>query len=337
MNIRVIKLIKLNVIFIYSFCFTHINARRFHLGGSWLYSFKKRLPQGLKWYIICRKFRSQLGFINKHRDAFINNKHNVTAEFYISHDIITTCIYNLAFISWLCEKMKITNVKFKFLDKDVSDLFESCPNNDKTPTTIRQKISWSLPARGMSKHCSPSEIGYTMFSKLPVRKELKEQADDYLNRHIKGDWVAVHYRGTDLKTTETYRYIEPDLYIRYLKEVLDSRYRIFVCSDQAQFINMMEVAFPGRVFSRDIQRSDSDNTLHQHPRYRGSQQKRDAMVDMLVLAKAELIYTTGSSFASVIRFFNPKVKIVSLCGLRERNHILVPRRDLYDTHLFIKR
>ena len=175
-----------------------------------------------------------------------------------------------------------------------------------------------------------------MFSKSPIRKELKEQADDWLNRHIRGDWVAVHYRGTDVKKHAFRHPIDPDSYIIYLKEVLDSRCRIFVCSDQAQFIDMMEVAFPGRVFARDIQRSDSDDALHLHPRYLSRQQRRDAMIDMLVLAKAELIYTTGSAFISIIRFFNPKIKIVSLWGVERHNHVPIPRKDLYES-LRIKR
>ena len=235
--------------------------------------------------------------------------------------------------------MKITNVKFRILDKDIRDFFESTSITAQPQLSLRNISSPNM--RRNSTFCVPSEIGHTMFSKLPIRKELKEQADDWLNRHIRGDWVAVHYRGTDIAKGKNDIYkcrytIEPDSYIIYLKEVLDSRCRIFACSDQAQFIDMMEVAFPGRVFARDIQRSDSDDALHISSRYRGHQEKRDAMIDMLVLAKAELIYTTGSGFVNTIRFFNPKIKIVSLDGFMLHNHIPISRADLYDS-LCIKR
>ena len=291
-----------------------------------------------------RRFIRDLKFINKHRDVFINNEHDAAVEFCVCADAdnrITIFIKALAFIVWLCEKMKVTNVKFRIPDKDMSDFFESTSITTQHQSPSGKEISWPLGLSDLGGIYVPSEIGYTMFSKLPIRKELKEQADDWLNKHIRGDWVAVHYRGTDIKAGKDNIYkvryrMEPDSYIIYLKEVLDSRCRIFVCSDQAQFIDMMEVAFPGRVFARDIQRSDSDDTLHLHPRYRGRQQKRDAMMDMLVLAKADLIYTTGSAFVNVIRFFNPKIKIVSLCGVRRHNYIPIPRKDLYDS-LCIKR
>ena len=329
MNIRIVKLIKLNVLFTYSFWFAHIRQHGLYI----------------QFLDNCFSFIKGLSFINKHRDAFINDKHDTVVEFCIGdkYKVITTFISTVSTIVWLCEKMKITNIKLIISDKDIRDLFESTliTTQHQLPSTSKE-ISWYLPGDILiSSVYIPSEIGYTMFSKLPVRKELKEQADDWLNRHIKSDWVAVHYRGTDVKkranATCRIRSYEPDSYIIYLKEVLDSRCRIFVCSDQAQFIDMMKVAFPGRVFARDIQRSDGDDALHLSPRYRGRQQKRDAMVDMLVLAKADLIYTTGSRFISIIRFFNPKIKIISLSGkVRKKNHIPIPRKDLYDS-LCIKR
>ena len=325
MNIRIVKLIKLNMLFIYSFWFAHIRKSKSNLLSTF-----------------CLFIRGLI-FINRHRDVFIGNEHDAAVEFCVCFNfiVIPNLLKTIAFIVWLCEKMKITNVKFRIPDKDMSDLFDSTSITTQHQSPSDKEVSWSLGMGMIGAIYIPSEVGYAMFSKLPVRKELKEQADDYLNRHIKGDWVAVHYRGTDIKkgANDTYKYrwrMESDSYIIYLKEVLDSRCRIFVCSDQAQFIDMMEVAFPGRVFSRDIQRSDGYDALHLHPRYTGRQQKRDAMIDMLVLAKAKLIYTTGSGFVSAIRFFNPKIKIVSLCGARRYNYIPIPRKDLYDS-LSIKR
>ena len=325
MNIRIVKLIKLNVLFTYSFWFAHIRKNKLHFLST------------------LRLFIRQLIFINRHRDVFIKNEHDAAVKFYVcaGFKVVTSLIRTLAFIVWLCEKMKITNVKFRIPDKDISDLFEIASITTQHQSPSDKEISWSLGMGLIGGIYIPSEIGYTMFSKLPIRQELKEQADDYLNRHIRGDWVAVHYRGNELlKDTNaehaSRRLIGPDSYIIYLKEVLDSRCRIFACSDEAQFIDMMKAAFPGRVFARDIQRSDDGEGLHLHPRYRGRQQKRDAMIDMLILAKADLIYTTGSAFVSVIRFFNPKIKIVSLCGARRYNYLPIPRKDLYNS-LCIKR
>ena len=37
-------------------------------------------------------------------------------------------------------------------------------------------------------------------------------------------------------------------------------------------------------------------------------------IDMLILAKADLVYATGSGFIDTLRFFNPSIKIASLDG-----------------------
>ena len=63
------------------------------------------------------------------------------------------------------------------------------------------------------------------------------------------------------------------------------------------------------------------------------QQEMDALIDILILAKAELIYTTGSGFVDVVRYFNSQTKIVSLDGRRigrGKNNIPIPRKDLFD-------
>ena len=85
----------------------------------------------------------------------------------------------------------------------------------------------------------------------------------------------------------------------------------------------MQIVFPDRVFTRDIQRSINHDPLHQVDSKGAPQQKKDALMDLLVLAKAKLIYTTGSGFVDVIRFFNRKTKIISLGGRKRsgNNHL----------------
>ena len=156
------------------------------------------------------------------------------------------------------------------------------------------------------------------------------------------DWVAVHFRGTDviaLKDKLPFRYtITLESYIVYLKEVLDNHCRIFACSDQAQFIDEMQIAFPDRVFARDIERSTNHKRLHGIGSKRILHQKKDAFMDLLVLKRAKLIYTTGSGFVDVVRFFNPKTKIISLDGRKRsgNNYMSIPKKDLYDS-LSLKR
>ena len=161
---------------------------------------------------------------------------------------------------------------------------------------------------------SPAEYGHKIISRLKIKEALLQQADEWVNSNLQGDWVSVHYRGTNTVR----RYIAIEAYIAYLKEVLDDQCSIFACSDQAQFIEQVKEAFPGRVFSREITRSYDNRPLHKGETYRSNQQIKDALIDILILSKAKLIYTTGSWFIEIVRFFNPAVEIVSFELMRPR-------------------
>ena len=73
--------------------------------------------------------------------------------------------------------------------------------------------------------------------------------------------------------------------------------------------------------------------MHLYEAYQGIQQQKDAIIDLLILAKAKIIYTTGLSFVDVVRYLNPDIKIVSLDSRkigRGKNNIPIPTKDLYD-------
>ena len=162
-----------------------------------------------------------------------------------------------------------------------------------------------------TKTVIPSEYGNKIISKLAIKKEFSSQVNEWVNSNLQGEWVGVHYRGGD-HAIFINRFMEKESYIAYLKEVLDDRCNIFACSDQMQFIEQIKEAFPDRVFCRKIIRSYDSRPLHMDKEYCGTEQTKDALTDILILSKAKLIYTTGSWFVDVVRFFNPSVKIVSL-------------------------
>ena len=67
-----------------------------------------------------------------------------------------------------------------------------------------------------------SEYGYKVLARLCIKEDFQRSADEWFESHIKGDWVAVHYRGTDIrvgkKTIYECRYrIELKPYVTYLQ------------------------------------------------------------------------------------------------------------------------
>ena len=279
------------------------------------YEQKKLLP--ITYILVfCKMFwRISNYIIGLHYREFFYTKHIVLNAY-----TLRTMVHifgGLSLVAWLCEKMKV-NLRIEGL----SDLFSDdlIINNASEYSKDYFENTRELDAAAMlwlAIFYTRSEYGYKILSKFSIREDIRKCADEWFANHIRGDtWVAVHFRGTDCKDMKTqYKNrcrIKLNDYINYLQAVLDNKCSILVCSDQAQFIDEMRDAFPGRVFARDIQRSYDNRALHLDPEYRGVKQKKDALIDMLILAKANLVYTSGSGFIDALRFLNPSIKIVSL-------------------------
>ena len=210
-------------------------------------------------------------------------------------------------VAWLCEKLGI-NVKFTFPDTYItggSNLFENSvlnyaktchPENFiklKEPLTelnYRKKI-YPSPWEEFAKCEISSEYGYKIISRLSIKQEIQQQADQWSNENISKECVGVHCRQADAIQED--RIMSIDNYIDYLKQAINNHYQIYACSDSALFIDAIHGAFPNRVVSRDITRSKDGRSLHRHKPYAGHQQRQDALIDMLTLAKCKMIYTVG--------------------------------------------
>ena len=269
---------------------------------------------------------------------------------YKKHFTASVTLNQIVAFAWLCEKMKI-NIKIESFNCAIFHLFKNNvlaltkeverPEQKEIEFSPSQNKTFVYNMSWLGLFSISSEYGHKIISKLSVKEYLIKSANSWLDEHIKGDWVAVHYRGTDIEARKTTWYkdryrINLVSYIKYLQGVLDNQTSIFACSDQAQFIDKMKEAFPGRVFARDINRSYNFLPIHWWIReYVGERQRKqeeDALIDILILAKAELIYTTGSGFVDVVRYFNPKIKIVSMDGRRigrGKNNVPMPRKDLF--------
>ena len=214
--------------------------------------------------------------------------------------------------AWFFEKM---NCNIKFVFAEGQDYFENSVLKVSQKSSLENCIALRFGWKEFPDHYLwiSSEYAYSVMSRLMIKKDIQEEVDKWIGVNLKDNWIGVHYRGTDMPKAKSQRdYIGMNTYISYLKKVVDKHCSIFVCSDQAQFIAQMNDAFPGRVFYRDIQRSYDQQALHLSKPYKGFQQQKDALIDLLILSKADLIYKTGGKFSNLARFFNPTIKIIPL-------------------------
>ena len=158
------------------------------------------------------------------------------------------------------EQWDSTPYKYYMVDRKSEDI------------TSLKLIRWyASPWRSYSQSRIPKEYGHKIISKLSIRQEIQQQADQWCDANIKGECVGVHYRQTD--AIHEKRIISIDSYIDYLKQVLDDHYQIYACSDNVRFIQAIHKAFSGRVVGRDITRSKDGRSLHRHEPYVGHQQR----------------------------------------------------------------
>jgi len=280
-------------------------------------------------------------------------------------------IHGIIAMAWFCEKLKlnvqfidchfapqsqqiftyeemITKIKHKdqlrrgidYFEKSILGYSKTCQEEKfaqlKKPF-INITYDWFHQFRGyyvmwedFAKNEIPGEYGYKIIQKLGIKKDLQQQAERWFCENVKRRCVGVHYRCTD--GIHLKRVIKIESYISYLQKVLDEDCDIFVCSDQAQFIDKMHEAFPGRTITRNIERSYDLRSLHKDKEYSGPQQRQNALMDVLILAKTEMIYTPGSYFIDTVRFFNPSTKVVSLDGRRAKdpNYLPIPYPELVE-------
>ena len=167
-------------------------------------------------------------------------------------------------VAWLCEKLGI-NVKFtlrdtrfntqNFFENSVLNYAKAChPENFAKLKKPLTNLGWRKGHIGLweafPKCKISSEYGYKIISKLSIKHEIQQQADQWCDANIKGECVGVHYRQID--AIPEHRIISIDSYIDYLKQVLDDHYQIYACSDAVQPIEAINKAFPSRVLSREI-------------------------------------------------------------------------------------
>ncbi len=215
-------------------------------------------------------------------------------------------------IAWFFEKMNC-NIKFVFAED--FNYFENSTLQVSQESSSENYVALQLPMREFDRHdlWITSDYACSLMSRLTIKREIQDEANEWIGANLKGNWIGVHYRGTDMPQATLQRScIDMDTYISYLKKLLNKHHSIFVCSDQAQFIDRMNKSFPSRIFFRDIPRSYDQKPLHRNKSHEGFQQRKDALIDILVLSEAHLIYKTAGRFSILTRFFNPATKIISL-------------------------
>lgn len=164
------------------------------------------------------------------------------------------------------------------------------------------------------KHLSRKEVHRVIEKYIAIRPEIMQEVDAYVETNFKGHSViGVHYRGTD-KIIEAPQ-LAYDNAIKAINQQIQhlghSNYKIFIATDEEQFLAYAQTAFPGKVLAKENYRATDNKPLHYATKDPAGQGKQ-AMIDALLLSKTDLLLRTSSNLSLWSTYFNPIIPVIEL-------------------------
>ncbi len=167
-------------------------------------------------------------------------------------------------------------------------------------------VPWNLDSESLGERRN----AYRLIKKyIRIRSHILDKVDAFMKSHFQGKFlVAVHYRGTDKKESsppymKVWFEIEKELLRRGLSE-----YQIFVATDSQSFLDFMIQKYEDKVcFCEENTRSFDGTAIHLNPftdKYRIGE---EALIDCLLLSKADILIRTDSNLSYCSTFFNPDI------------------------------
>ncbi|MBI2742499.1 MAG: hypothetical protein HYX48_01110 [Chlamydiales bacterium] len=163
------------------------------------------------------------------------------------------------------------------------------------------------------------ERGYELIQKyIQLRPEISRKIEEYVEENFKGYHViGVHFRGTD-KKREAKRVSFDSVFneIRLsIAKLPSDQYKLFVATDEQQFLDEISAEFKGRVLYIKARRSTDGKAVHfeKKNQYELGEQ---ALVDSLLLSKTEFLVRTVSNLSFCSLYFNPTLPVVTVTEFR---------------------
>ena len=158
---------------------------------------------------------------------------------------------------------------------------------------------------------------------IKIKPHIQEEVNEFVNQNFKGKYIiGVHHRGTD-KITEwplvAYEKTHKVLIetIIALKRADRKNLKVYVATDDQNFLNYLVERMPKTVIYSDFKRSSNATALHFNPTiYENNYQMgKEALLDCLLLSKSNILIRPKSScLSSISTCFNPYMKVIELSG-----------------------
>jgi hypothetical protein len=160
----------------------------------------------------------------------------------------------------------------------------------------------------------PRKAGAALVERyVSIKPSVRATADAYVARHWAGAYtIGVHYRGTD--KWEDARRVPYDEVAAVVRGAMRGHEpcRIFLATDESQFVEYMTAQFAGRVVYRDMFRSRDGRPMDVFNDDGNFQKGLDAVVDCLLLSRTNFLVRTASNLSLCATLFNAQLDQVLL-------------------------
>lgn len=153
---------------------------------------------------------------------------------------------------------------------------------------------------------------------IKIKQDVLDEVEGFAVKNLKGKTViGIHYRGTDKHLEASY--VDYSMLISALekevKALEDADFVIFLATDEPIVLERLSASYRDKLVFTNAERMEMP--VH-YASQRCYQKGRDALVDMLLLAKSNLIIRTNSNLSAVSCFFNPDMRVVNLNYMNDK-------------------
>lgn len=186
------------------------------------------------------------------------------------------------------------------------------------PTTAKvvkvpnyKKVIYSLTAQFQM----PRERAHFLIKKyIRLKPHMEKKVEDFVQNNFKGFFViGVHYRGTD-KVTEA-PYVSYEMVTEHVNKAIaqlsDAPYKIFIATDDSNFLHFMKDQYPDLILNIDAIRSSDEKPVHvtSSENYKKGE---EAILDCIFLSRTNLLLKTASNLSDCSIQFNPTIRVIHL-------------------------
>ena len=147
---------------------------------------------------------------------------------------------------------------------------------------------------------------------IQVKPSILSRINKFWNTHLAGFSVlGVHIRGTDLSYAPP---VSPAEYFPHIDSWIDSheKSRIFVATDQAQYLSTFQDRYGEMVISYDSSRSSNEIAPFNLKDVSSYKKGEDVLLDMYLLSRTEFLIKGTSAVSELALYINPELECLDL-------------------------